>query len=148
MEELLSAWSIWLILAAVFVIIELLTNTFAAFCLVGGCLLAMIAALIGFGFTVQLSMAVVGIVISFIALKPLIVKHIKHRPQEESLSNMDALKGRRARLTEAIGDGKLGRVRVDGDNWQAESIDGEEIAVGEEVEVMGYDSIILKVKRV
>ena len=38
MEEFtfLSNWLLWLIAAAILVIVELLTNTFAAFCLVGG----------------------------------------------------------------------------------------------------------------
>lgn len=148
MGDFISAWSVWLILAAVFVIIELLTNTFAAFCFVGGCLLAMIAALLGFSIYTQLSMAVVGIVVTFIALKPVIVKHIHQRAPRESLSNMDALIGRRARLTEAVCATTPGRLRLDGDNWQASDVDGGEIAAGEEVVVVGYESIILQVRRV
>lgn len=143
-----SAWTIWLIAAAVFVIIELLTNTFAAFCLVGGCLLAMIAALLGLGLIAQLSAAVIGIVLSFIALKPLIIKHIKHRPHEEALSNMDALIGRRTKVTEASTETRPGRAHIDGDNWQITSVDGTNINISDEVEVVGYDSIVLKVKKV
>ena len=45
MESILSAWLIWLIAAAILVIIELLTTTYAALCLVGGCLAAMICAI-------------------------------------------------------------------------------------------------------
>ena len=69
---MISSWLWWLIAAAILVIVELLTNTFAAFCLVGGCALALVAALIGFGIEVQLVAAAIGSVIAFIAFKPLI----------------------------------------------------------------------------
>ena len=74
MEEFtfLSNWLLWLIAAAILVIVELLTNTFAAFCLVGGCALALATSLIGFGIEAQLTAAAIGSVLSFIAFKPLI----------------------------------------------------------------------------
>ena len=120
MEEFtfLSNWLLWLIAAAILVIVELLTNTFAAFCLVGGCALALATSLIGFGIEAQLTAAAIGSVLSFIAFKPLIRRQAEARRHRDCLSNMDALIGRTTTVTEAIGGNTPGRVRIDGDNWQ------------------------------
>lgn len=149
MEEFtfLSNWLLWLIAAAILLIVELLTNTFAAFCLVGGCALALATSLIGFGIEAQLTAAAIGSVLSFIAFKPLIKRQAEARRHRDCLSNMDALIGRTTTVTEAIGGNTPGRVRIDGDNWQAVSTDASPIDVGTKVRVTGYDSIILTVER-
>ena len=143
MEEFtfLSNWLLWLIAAAILVIVELLTNTFAAFCLVGGCALALATSLIGFGIEAQLTAAAIGSVLSFIK------RQAEARRHRDCLSNMDALIGRTTTVTEAIGGNTPGRVRIDGDNWQAVSADASPIDVGTKVRVTGYDSIILTVER-
>ena len=40
----------------------------------------------------------------------------------------------------------VGAVRVEGENWKAKSV-GENIAVGEEVEILGLEGLTLKVSR-
>ena len=58
--------------------------------------------------------------------------------------SMDALLGRRAVVTETIHPGKLGRARIDGDNWQVRTPhDDSLVERGKEVVVIAYDSIIL-----
>lgn len=60
---------------------------------------------------------------------------------------MDALIGRKTTVIETIkGDGQPGRIKIDGDVWQAVTEDGQSLENGRLVEVTGYDSIILKVK--
>ncbi len=144
---MISSWLWWLIAAAILVIVELLTNTFAAFCLVGGCALALVAALIGFGIEVQLVAAAIGSVIAFIAFKPLIKKQAEARHNRENLSNMDALIGRVTVVDEPIEEHRPGRIIIDGDNWQAVSADGTAMEKGTKVKVISYDSIILTVAR-
>lgn len=147
MEGILSSWLVWLIIAAVLVIVELLTNTFAAFCLVGGCLIAMTAALFGLGMEAQLAGAAAGTVIAFIAFAPLIKKHREAARHNHEPSNMDALIGRTATTAEAIPGNGIGRARIDGDNWQVRTADGSGIEKGVQIRVTGYDSIILTVER-
>ncbi len=147
MEPILSAWLMWLIAAAILVIIELLTTTYAALCLVGGCLAAMVCALLDGGLQMQLLLAAIGTIATFVAGKPLLqhyglLRH--HRPEP---SNMDALIGRTCIVTERIGGtDDPGRVRIDGDSWQAVSEDGSPIETGTAVCVIRYDSIILTVR--
>lgn len=60
---------------------------------------------------------------------------------------MDALLGRRATVTHEIRPGRLGRARIDGDNWQVQAPGvGHVIPAGREVTVTSYDSIILTVE--
>ena len=64
----------------------------------------------------------------------------------DSRTGMDALLGRRATVIHPIHPGRLGRARIDGDNWQVQAPSVcEVIPDGTEVVVTGYDSIILTV---
>ena len=46
-------------------------------------------------------------------------------------------------MTHAIRPGHLGRARIDGDNWQVRLQDGRPLREGDEVEIIGYESIVL-----
>lgn len=148
MEEFVSNWLFWLILAALMTVIELLTNTFAFFCLVGGCLVALIVEILGFGLEAQLLGAAIGSVVAFIAFLPLMRKHRAEQQSGTSPSNMDALIGRTTVVVQPVEAGKMGRAKIDGDNWQIRSADNSAINAGEQVRVVGYDSIILTVERI
>ena len=77
-------------------------------------------------------------------VRPFVVKFLL-KQKYEVLTNADALVGRQAIVTEEINpDKNTGRVKIDGDDWKAEA--AEFIAVGEKVEVVSRDSIILNVK--
>lgn len=146
----METWILWLIVTAVLVLIELFTGLIATFCLAVGCLMAMVMSLLGCGIEWQLGLLVVGTVVAFIAFAPLIRKLQSRRGKShEEFSNMDALKGRVAEVVEPIpADGGCGRVRVDGDRWQARSTDGKAYPVGDKVRVVDYDSIILDVESI
>ena len=143
-------WILWLIVTAVLILIELFTGMIATFCLAFGCLLAMVLTLFDCGIEWQLGALAIGTVIAFIAFAPLIRRLQSRRGKTVAeVSNMDALKGRVVDVVEAIpSDGGYGRVRVDGDRWQARSIDGNAFSVGDRVRVVGYDSIILDVESI
>ena len=147
----MSLWIIWLIATAVLLVIELLTGLVATFCVAVGCLIAFCFALAGFGIETQLGAMVVGVILAFIFLVPFINRIHKGKKQSRPVynSNMEALIGREGILNREIpADGGLGRLRIDGDDWQVRSRDGEPVAHGTKVRVTGYDSIILTVKPV
>lgn len=68
MDIIISSWFLWLIIAAILIIIELLTSMIATFCLAAGCLIAMVCALLG-GIEAQLIVAIIGTVIAFILVQ-------------------------------------------------------------------------------
>ena len=70
------------------------------------------------------------------------------RPKEEKVkTNANAMVGRRGTVCSAIEGVEGGRVVVDGVDWKARSVDGEDIAEGEKVEIVEIDSIVLIVKK-
>lgn len=68
MDIIISSWFLWLIIATILIIIELLTSMIATFCLAAGCLIAMVCALLG-GIEAQLIVAIISTVIAFILVQ-------------------------------------------------------------------------------
>ena len=148
----MEIWVMWLIATAVLVIIELITGMVASFCLAIGCLASMIVSLFSTSVNMQLLALAIGTILSFIFLAPVIRKWQQQKGEKNPKtqnSSMDALIGRTVVVTQTIpADGELGRIRIDGDNWQARSISGAEIEEGRKVRVVSYDSIIIEVEEV
>ena len=50
-------------------------------------------------------------------------------------------------MTETIKAGDYGRMKLDGDDWKAESDETEDLPVGTKVRIIGRESIIVKVEK-
>ena len=59
--------------------------------------------------------------------------------------NADAIIGRTGSVSQAIAANGYGRVALDGDDWKAQSADGQPIAAGTRVRIVGRESIIVTV---
>lgn len=142
----MATWIIWLIVAATLVVTEVLTQMMWALCLAIGSLAAMICSLFGLDMTWQVSALIAASVLAYLVLLPVMRQRHNKRVRTEARTGMDALLGRRAIVTHEILPGKIGRARIDGDNWQVvEPGIQEKIPQGKEVIVTSYDSIILNV---
>jgi membrane protein implicated in regulation of membrane protease activity len=148
----MDIWVMWLIATAVLIVVELITGMVASFCLAIGCLASMIVSVVTTDIEMQLLALAIGTILSFMFLAPMIRKWQNNKGEKNPISqnsNMDALIGRIVYVTESIPeDGGLGRIRIDGDNWQARSANGCEISIGKKVKVVSYDSIIIEVEEV
>lgn len=148
----MDIWIIWLIAAALLVVVEVLTQMVWTMCLAVGCVASAVAAFFGVEAAWQISIAGIVAVVAYLAFKPLFEKWQRkacERNRHASRTGMDALLGRRGIVTEEIKPGKMGRVRIDGDNWQALAPGcSRTIVRGREVAVEAYDSIILTVSPV
>lgn len=147
----METWLVWLIIAALLVIIELFTFLVATFCLAVGCLFAMVMSIFGLSLEMQLLGLIVGTIITFVVFAPMIRRWQKRKEEDRgsvTASNMDALINRAVEVVETIPVNGVGRVKVDGDRWQARCADGSEVPTGERVRIIGYDSIILEVERI
>ena len=144
----LSAWVIWIIVALFFFILEIFTAGFAVACFSIGAIAAAIVAAIGGNLAWQLVIFSVFSFLSFITVRPFVLKHFYNSDEAQRKSNADALIGKKARVTEEINtaEGK-GRVAVDGDDWKAVTTTPDIIPEGEYVTIVSRDSIILTVKR-
>ena len=144
----MQAYQIWLIIAILLVILEICTAAFGSICFAIGAAVAAIAAGIGAGLTWQILIFVVVSMLTFIFLRPFMLKFID-RKSKDVKTNADALVGKRAVVSERIDASQLtGRVAVDGDDWKAVSEDGSVIEKGTPVEIVKLDSIILTVKAI
>lgn len=146
----METWIIWIIAAALLVGIEVLTQMVWTLCLAIGCLASVIACFFGLDIAWQISIAGIVSVIAYIALRPWFEKWQKKaadKNRHAARTGMDALLGRRGTVTDEIKPGKTGRVRIDGDNWQALAPNvSQTIHRGQQVVVDSYDSIILSVQ--
>ena len=143
----MEAWQIWVIIALIFVIVEMFTTGFAVMCISVGCLFGAGASLLDWDIKWQILAFAIGTALAFVTVRPLVYKFF-YKKSSEVKTNTDALIGRRAVVTERI-EGELhpGRVKIDGDDWKAVPLNDETIEVGEAVEVTAINSIILTVKK-
>ncbi len=143
----MGLWSFWLILGVGFLVAELLTMSTTCLSVGVGALAAKGAAFLGGKWIVT--------IVTFVAFTALIyavtyrwrdrlVKAL-HKGSEHTATGMDALIGRTGTVINAP---DCLRMRIDGDVWQVRSTKhGAPIVPGEEVRVVGYDSIILLVEK-
>lgn len=140
----MEIWHYWAIVAILFVVGEIFTSGFALVCFAVGSVGGAIAAAAGATIEWQLGIFAIATFVAFLAVRPLL-KRLSSKDQIQT--NADALIGRTAKVVETIEENGRGRVALDGDIWQAESNEKGDILVGEKVEIISRESIILNVKR-
>lgn len=144
----MEPWHFWALGALVFLIAEIFTPGFALACVSIGGIFGAVAAACELSLAWQIVLFAIGTFLAFLLVRPLVLKAMARHDKDVPKTNMGALIGREARVTEEIGpEGDTGRVKVDGDEWQAVSNDGQPIEVGAKVVILKYESIILTVKR-
>ena len=144
----MEVWHIWVIVALIFVIVEIFTTGFAVMCISFGCLFGAGASALDWDVKWQLLAFAVGTVLAFLTVRPLVYKFFYNKAHEVK-TNVEALVGRRAIVTERI-EGELcpGRVKVDGDDWKAVTLESDPIEVGDAVEITAINSVIVTVKKI
>ena len=121
----MDAWSIWLIVAFAFFLLEIFTNGIAVICFSFGALAAALVAGLGGNITWQVIVFAVVSLLSLIFIRPILVKLFYKGGKDEVKTNADAIIGRVGIVTEEINNDKnTGRVKVDGDYWKAVSSNG------------------------
>lgn len=139
-----NMWQVWTIVAVICLIIELSSGDFYFICFSIGAAVTAIAAACGCSFLWSLGIFALISVLSLFFVRPMLVKKMHTKP---TVSNADAIIGKRGRVTETIEANGYGRVIVGGDDWKAQSIDGKEIEKGTLVTVKNRESIIIEVDK-
>ena len=136
----------WLIAAIVLVIIEICTAGFGALCFALGAAFSALVSGLGGSFTWQILVFVVVSLLTFIFLRPVVVRFLDKKSKDVK-TNAEAIIGRKGIVSERIDASQhTGRVAIDGDDWKAVSEDGSVIEKGTDVEIIKLDSIIVTVK--
>ena len=132
-------WQIWLIIAGVCLVIEIITTGFLIFWLSIGALLAMIVSFFVDSILVQTAVFVISSAILIFATKPFVKKFAKTKDVK---TNAYSIIGKNAIVTKDIDsiNGK-GQIKVDSETWSALGKDDMNIEKGTEVEVLKIDGV-------
>lgn len=135
---------IWLGVAAVMAIAEVVSFGLITMWFVVGALVAFVANLLGVDVLVQIAVFLVVSVVCLVALRPVFVKYRDRGKQEEPTHV-----GQTAVVVEDVdNEGMTGRVETDNRmSWAARSADGSLIPAGAVVRIVGQESIKLIVER-
>ncbi len=144
----MTIWQMWLLIAALFVVIEIFTSGFAVACFSVGCVFGAILAACELSLTWQVVAFAVGTFLAFVFIRPIVMKYLDKKTNDNGVkTNMDSIIGKTAVVTEKIEENGFGRVKIDGDDWKAQTSDGSAVEVGTKVKIEAFESIILTVKK-
>jgi membrane protein implicated in regulation of membrane protease activity len=129
------SWIVWLIVAAVLGVAELLTMTFAFGLIAAAALVAAVVGAFHIALPIQLAAFVVAAGAGLGVVRPIAIRHIKQPPALRT--GVAALVGRSAIVLEEVNE-HSGRVRIDGEEWSSRPYLDESlvIPVGTKVDVM------------
>ena len=143
----MEIYQYWLIASFILVIIEICTAGFGSICFAFGAGFSALTAYLGGGYVWQLIVFAAVSLLTFIFLRPVIIRLLE-RNSKDVKTNVDALIGRKAVVSETIDHAAhTGRVAVDGDDWKAVSEDKTVIEKGEDVTIVGRESLIVTVRK-
>ena len=141
-------WQIWLIIAGVCLIGEILTAGFLVFWLAIGALLAMIVSLFTSNLIIQTSVFVISSAILIFATKPFIKKFAKTGKNVKT--NAYSIIGQTGIVIKDIDSiNSKGQVKIDGEVWSAVGKDDVDIEKGTQIKVLeikGVKAIVSPIK--
>ena len=133
----MESWIVWLVLAAVLGVAEVMTTTLALGLLAVAALVAAVVGGVGLGLPFQLGAFALTAVAGLGVVRPLAVRHIRQPPLLRS--GTSALVGRSATVVEEV-TALGGRVRIGGEVWSARSYDESQvIPTGSAVDVFAIE---------
>ena len=113
-------WLVWLLLAGVFVGVEIATLSLVALMLAAGALAGAVAAAFGAPVVVEALSASVVALLMLVVVRPVALGHLRQPVAQRT--GVAALVGHEAVVLERV-DGQHGLVRIGGEVWSARSYD-------------------------
>jgi membrane protein implicated in regulation of membrane protease activity len=133
----MESWIVWLVLAALLGVAELMTTTLALGLLGAAAVVAAIVGAVGLGLPFQIAAFAVAAGAGLGVVRPLAVRHIRQPPVLRT--GTSALVGRSATVVEEVTP-HAGQVRIRGEVWSARSYDeAQVIPVGSTVDVFAIE---------
>ena len=142
-------WQIWLIIAGVCLIIEIMTVGFLIFWFSIGALLAMIVSFFTSNIIIQTTVFVISSTILIFETKPFVKKFARQKDSVQT--NVYSSIGKIGIVTQDIDSiHSIGQVKVDGEVWSAVGMDDINIPQGTQVEIKeikGVKAIVTPIKK-
>jgi membrane protein implicated in regulation of membrane protease activity len=144
----MEPYQLLIALGFVFLVLEIFIPAFMVASIAVGFFMAALGSYLGGSVEWQIFLFSLGVLLTFFGIRPMMGK-VGYGKGGEVKTNQDALLGRRGKVTERIDNSNnLGRVSLDGDVWRAQSSNNVLIEVGDSVEVVSVESIVLSVKKI
>ena len=135
----MGAWIIWLIVAAVLGVAELLTVTLALGLLAVAAAAAGVVGAAGLGVPAELGTFAVVAVAGLGLVRPIAMRHIRQPPPLRT--GVAALVGKTGTVVQEV-NGDSGRVRIGGEIWTSRAYDESTvIPVGAKVDVLQIEGV-------
>ena len=141
-------WQIWLIIAGVALIVEIMTVGFLVFWLAIGALIAMVVSFFIDSILVQTAVFVVSSAILIFAPKPFVKKFANTKNVKTNAFSIIGKEGLVIKEIDSINE--KGQVKVSGETWTAIGKDDEKIPVGTKIkvtEIDGVKAIVVPIKK-
>jgi membrane protein implicated in regulation of membrane protease activity len=141
-------WLVWFLAAIALFVGEMFTAGFWLACLAAGAAVAGAVALVpGLGAVSQGIAFAVSSVVSMAGLRPKLMQYFQLGPGSELRTGVDALLGKTGVVTERIGPGLAGRVKVEGEDWRGAVTDATVLEPGTQVMIIQVDGTTLVVEK-
>ena len=137
----------WLLLAALFIVIEIISLGLTTIWFAGGAFVAALAGLAGVSLSIQVALFLIVSIILLVLTRPVAVKYLDSKTQK---TNSEALIGQKAVVLQTIDNLKTeGQVKVNGMEWTARAkTDEMVIPEGEVVTILEIQGVKLIVEPV
>lgn len=141
-------WHIWLIIAGVAFVVEIMTVGFLVFWFGIGALIAMISSIIfPDNILLQASIFIVSSTLLVFCTKPLVKRFTKK--DSNIVTNAYSIIGKKGIVTQDINPTfGIGQIKVAGEVWSAKTADNSAIEKGVEIEIIEIDGVKAVVKTV
>ena len=134
-------WQFWLIASGIFFIAEIITTGFLVFWLGISGLITMCVSFFTDNLIIQTTVFVIFSAILILATKPFVKKFVNKEDVTEK-TNAFSIIGKKAIVIKSIDSiNGIGQIKVDGEVWSAEGINGSNIETGTEVEITKIDGV-------
>lgn len=135
----------WLLLAAIFIVIEIITLGLTTIWFAGGAFIAALTGLVGANLYIQVALFLIVSIVLLILTRPLAMKYLDSKTEK---TNSEALIGQRAVVTQKINNlDATGQVKAGGMEWTARAKEeGTIIPEGEIVTILEIQGVKLIVE--
>ncbi len=135
-------WQFWLIASGIFFIAEIITTGFLVFWLGVSGLITMCVSFFTDNLIIQTSVFVVLSALLILVTKPFVKKFVSKDTDKIKKTNAFSIIGKKAIVIKDIDSiNGVGQIKVDGEVWSAEGINGSNIEKGTEVKISKIDGV-------
>ena len=132
-------WQIWLIVAIIFFVLEMMGPGFLLFWVGVGALITMVVSFFVDSVAIQIGVFTISSTALLFCTRPLAKKFAK---EDNTATNAYSIIGKRGIVTQEINPMKgTGQVKVDGEVWSARCSNEEIIEEGEKVTVLSINGV-------